>query len=136
MSPRSVCFDSEMFGTNLWMFQNVKCWFGEWFSSGFSPTTVPVNLCPSSGRNPSYGSRGDNPYSGVGFALASEWEKSHQRSCEAEALRGKNPCIIVRSSSEKSHQQSVLNGHRGACVITSKWEKSHIGTYKPSIGSN
>ena len=33
---------------------------------------------------------GGNPSCGVGFALAFEWEKSHQQSCEASTLREKS----------------------------------------------
>jgi len=108
----------------------------EWM---FSPTTIFVNLYPSSEENPSCGvepPRGGNPYSRIGFAFASDWGKSHQRSCEAEIWEGE----ILASESDlwvgEITQQSVLNGHREACVIASEWRKSHIGTYRPSIGSN
>jgi len=83
ISPWSVCFDSKMFSTGIWMSRNVKCWFGEWLSGsrvGVTPTIVPVNLYPLSGENPSYRIehlRGSNPYNGVRLAFASERKKSH-----------------------------------------------------------
>ena len=75
MSVRRVCFDSEVLGTSSACSSRVDV----------SSTTVPVNFCPPSGGNPSCGvepPRG-NPYNVVRFALAFEWEKSHQWSCEA-----------------------------------------------------
>jgi len=101
MSARRVCFDSEMFGTG-------------------SADSSRVSICPKRYLQVlpprgvfSYGvepQRGGNSCNGVRFAFASEWGKSHQRSCEAGPLGAVNPCSRVRSPSGKISERSVLAG--------------------------
>ena len=68
-----------------------------------------------------------NPSCGVGFALASEWEKSHQRSCEASIMREGNPCSRVQTPSAGISQRGVM--YTGRSFATIEWG-TLVPTYK------
>jgi len=138
--PQSICFDFEMFGTGVWMFSKhqVLVWWmiPEW---AFNPSMVSINLCSPSEKNPNCGvelREGVIPTMKSGSLLLSSKENPINGAAKQGLWEGKIHASESDLRVEKIPQWSIFNGHRGACVITSEWVKSHLGPYRPSIESN
>ena len=99
-----VCSESVFWLRGVWY------WLDVWSWVDVSLTMVPANFCPRVGEIPAAGlslREGKSLQRSLVRALAFDWGKSHQRSCDSES-QGGNLCVRVRSLSGRNRTTECL----------------------------